>query len=329
MTQLIYFTPDHLIETTPTPWLLLIHQVPTSPPYLRVKIWRRLQKIGAVAVKGSVYALPRSDDAIEDFHWVAREIMEAGGEASICEATFVEGITNDELIALFCKAREADYHEVLQETDAIERELREPKPGYEANSAVVTRVSRLRLQLTGIKKVDFFSSPAGTQAEARVFSLEARIRHAPIRKTRERAGEYRRRTWVTRKGIHVDRIASAWLIRRFIDKEAQFKFVAARGYRPEAGELRFDMFDAEFTHADDLCTFEVLISRMHLKDRALTPIAEMIHDIDLKETKFDHPETAGLALMINSVCAAHKEDAARLDRGAAILDDIYGFYKRR
>src|SRR5262245_17764043 len=99
-------------ETSTPTWLLLIHQVPTSPPYLRVKIWRRLQKIGAVAVKGSVYALPRSDESVEDFHWVAREIMESGGDAFVCEATFIEGMTNDALIGLFRKARETDYEEV-------------------------------------------------------------------------------------------------------------------------------------------------------------------------------------------------------------------------
>src|SRR5262245_51473351 len=92
-----------------TSWLMLIHQVPNSPAYLRVKMWRRLQKIGAVAVKNAVYVLPPSDQSSEDFHWIAREIIESGGDASVCEATFIEGITTSELIALFQAARETDY----------------------------------------------------------------------------------------------------------------------------------------------------------------------------------------------------------------------------
>ena len=312
-----------------TTWLLLIHQVPTSPPYLRVKIWRRLQKIGAVAVKGSVYALPRSDEGVEDFHWVAREILEAGGEASVCEATFIEGITNDELAELFRKARETDYREVLEEVDAIERDLKASQKAAEhPSSAMATRVSRARQRLAEIQKIDFFSSTAGTQAESRVTGIESRIRSTPLRKSGAQIGAYSSRTWVTRKGIHIDRIASAWLIRRFIDKTARFKFVSARGYRPEPEELRFDMFDAEFTHEGNLCTFEVLLDRMDLKDRALTPIAEIVHDIDLKESKFARPETAGFALMINAVCTAHKEDEQRLERGEAILDDLYNFYRK-
>src|SRR5215510_13385961 len=112
-----------MAETEPTTWLLLIHQVPNSPAYLRVKMWRRLQKIGAVAVKNAVYALPRSDQSAEDFHWVAREIMEAGGDASVCEATFIEGITTNELIALFQAARDSDYQEFMEEIKALKEEL--------------------------------------------------------------------------------------------------------------------------------------------------------------------------------------------------------------
>ena len=150
-----------------------------------------------------------------------------------------------------------------------------------------------------------------------------------MKKGQQAASDYSGRVWVTRKGIHVDRIASAWLIRRFIDNHARFKFVAAKGYRPEQHEVRFDMFDAEFTHEGDLCTFEVLIDRMNLKDRALTPIAEVIHDIDLKESKFARPETAGFGLIIAAICTAHREDTDRLDRGSALLDDLYEFHKKR
>lgn len=317
-------------EPNATTWLLLIHQVPSTPPYLRVKMWRRLQKIGAVAVKNSVYALPRSDQGMEDFHWVAQEILEGGGDASVCEATFIEGITNESLAELFRAARESDYREFGEEIQAINKDLRKAQQDGDAGtSGFAVRVSRLRQRLTEIQAIDFFSAAAGRQAESLVSEIETRIRKVPMRKGQPTAGEYSGRVWVTRKGIHVDRIASAWLVRRFIDSRAHFKFVAAKGYRPEPGEVRFDMFDAEFTHEGELCTFEVLIDRMNLKDRGLTPIAEMVHDIDLKESKFARPETAGFGLMIAALCTAHKEDADRLERGAALLDDLYEFHKKR
>jgi hypothetical protein len=127
----------------------------------------------------------------------------------------------------------------------------------------------------------------------------------------------------------VDRIASAWLIRRFIDPDARFKFVAAKGYRAEPDELRFDMFDAEFTHEGDLCTFEVLLGRLNIGDNALRQIAEIIHDIDLKESKFARSETAGIALIVNAICTKHKGDSDRIERGTVLLDDLYDFFRKR
>ena len=317
-------------EDEPTTWLLLIHQVPNSPAYLRVKMWRRLQKIGAVAVKNAVYVLPRTDQASEDFHWVAREILEAGGDASVCEATFIEGITTNELIELFRAARDSDYRELMEEIKELREELRTAEKAGEAwASGMVGRVSRLRQRLTEIQTIDFFSAAGGKLAETLVSEMEARVRTAPIHKAQQRPGSYAGRTWVTRKGVHVDRIASAWLIRRFVDPNPRFKFVAAKGYRPEPDELRFDMFDAEFTHEGDLCTFEVILERLNIGDNALRRIAEIIHDIDLKESRFGRPETAGIALIVNAICTKHKEDFDRIERGTILLDDLYDFFKKR
>jgi hypothetical protein len=317
-------------EKDSTPWLLLIHQVPNSPAYLRVKMWRRLQKIGAVAVKNAVYVLPRSEQSSEDFHWVAREIIEAGGDASVCEATFIEGMTNEELMELFRAARDSDYVELVAEIKEVSEELRAAQAAGEAwASSMAGRVSRVRQKLTEIQAVDFFVASKGRQVDVLVAELEGTIRKAPMRKAAQEQGSYLGRTWVTRTGVHVDRIASAWLIRRFIDSEARFKFVAAKGYRPEPGELRFDMFDAEFTHEGDLCTFEVLLERLNIADRSLRRIAEIIHDIDLKESKFGRSETAGLALVVNAICTKYKADLDRIERAAVLLDDLHDFFKKR
>jgi len=146
---------------------------------------------------------------------------------------------------------------------------------------------------------------------------------------RPRAEEHRSRTWVTRKGIHVDRMASAWLIRRFIDSDARFKFVAGTDYEPERGEIRFDMFEAEFTHEGDRCTFEVLVERFSLDDPGLRALAEIVHDIDLKDAKFGRQDALGLERLVAGIAMAHKEDPARLERAAAVLDDLYEYFRRR
>ena len=134
---------------------------------------------------------------------------------------------------------------------------------------------------------------------------------------------------MTRKGIHVDRIASAWLIRRFIDAAAKLKYVEAKGYLSAPGELRFDMFDAEFTHEGNLCTFEVLLARMETDDPALRHIADIIHDIDLRDGKFAREETAGVTALITGLCLQHREDDARLVAGTTVLDAFYRALQQR
>ena len=134
---------------------------------------------------------------------------------------------------------------------------------------------------------------------------------------------------MTRKGIHVDRMASAWLVRRFIDPQADFKFVPAKGYKPLAGEVRFDMFEAEFTHLGDRCTMEVLLDRTAINDAAVRVIAEIVHDIDLKDSKFEHPETPGIERLVAGIAMSHRDDEARLARGAAVFDDLYEYFRRK
>jgi hypothetical protein len=136
-------------------------------------------------------------------------------------------------------------------------------------------------------------------------------------------------TWVTRRDVYVDRIASAWLIRRFVDKEAKFKFVAAKGYKPRAGEIRFDMFEAEFTHEGDLCTFEVLLRAAGLTEAGLRAIGEIVHDIDLKDAKFGRDEAAGIARLIDGLVIASRDDNVRLERGLSVFDDLHAYFGKR
>jgi hypothetical protein len=314
-----------------TRWLLLIHQIPPKPDYFRVKIWRRLQRVGAVAIKNSVYVLPRNDQTLEDFQWIVREITEGGGDASLCEAGFVEGLSDTQIEALFRAARDADYASIADEARGLGKKRRPRRTGDEdIQSKLETETARLRKRLAEVTAIDFFDSLGRQTAEGLVSSLESEVRpETGAGKEPKSIAEYRKRVWVTRKGIHIDRMASAWLIRRFVDPAAKFKFVPARGYRPEKSEIRFDMFDAEFTHEGDRCTFEVLVGRFAPKVAALRPIAEVVHDIDLKDSKFDRSEAAGIEALITGICTRSKADDERLQRGSAIFEDLFESFARR
>jgi len=306
-------------------WLLLIHQIPPKPAYFRVRIWRRLQAMGAVAIKNSVYVAPKNDETQEDFDWLLREIVKGGGDASICEARFIEGLEDDGVEALFNAARESDYRQLADDARAVGERASSGDAGQ-----TDVEVARLRRRLAAVGAIDFFGAPGREIAEGLVADLEhqATSRSAPALHA-PRLADLRGRTWVTRRGVHIDRIASAWLVRRFVDEHAAFKFVPARGYRPEPGEVRFDMFEAEFSHDGDQCTFEVLLTHLALDDAALKPIAQIVHDIDLKDEKFERPEVIGIDHLIAGIAMAHRDDEERLARGAVVFDDLYEYFRRK
>ncbi len=312
-------------------WLLLLHQIPPNPAYLRVKVGRHLQRIGAVAIKNSVYVLPRTEETQEDFRWVLGEVVKGGGDASILEARFVDGLDDGTVIGLFQAAREADYRDVARQARSAGASFpgRGPPPANR-RAELTGQLARLRRRLGEVVAIDFFGAPAREVAEGLLASLEARMKpKLEVPETpspTHRPEEVQGRTWVTRTGIKVDRMASAWLIRRFIDPKARFRFVPAKGYLPGTGELRFDMFEAEFTHEGDLCTFEVLLRRFGLGDPALRQLAEVVHDVDVKDAKYGREEAPGLAQMVAGIAAAHANDEDRLARGSALFDDLYAGY---
>ena len=316
-------------------WLLLIHQIPPKPNYFRVKIGRRLQRLGAVPIKNSVYVLPKSEQSYEDFEWLVREIVEGGGEASVCEARFVEGLSETEVEALFNSAREADYLELAGGARRLRSELSRGKKGEYDKEDLESGIARLRNRLAEIERMDFFAATGRETIEGLLVSLEEKLKASlgqELDKDESQLGAIEKvqgRLWVTRKGIHVDRMASAWLIRRFIDKDARFKFVPGKGYRPEPGELRFDMFEAEYTHEGDRCTFEVLLQRFGLTESALRQIAEIVHDIDLKDGKFGREDALGLERLIAGIAMANPEDEKRLAKGSAVFNSLYQYFKRK
>ena len=312
-------------------WLLLIHSIPPHPAYFRAKVGKRLARVGAVAIKNSVYVLPFNEETREDFQWISREILQDGGEATVVDAMFVEGMQNEHVEALFRTARHADYVALAEDARTVGRELGvKPKKG-ELRASAEGDLARLKKRFAEILEIDFFGAPGREAAEAAMAALEKRLEQPQEEAPAEKPAlaNFRGRTWVTRKNVHVDRIASAWLVRRFIDPKAKLKFVPGQGYKAKDGEVTFDMFEGTFTHDGDLCTFEVLIDTFSLKDPGLRAIAEIVHDIDVKDGKFARPEAPGFASLIAAIALTRRDDEDRIAFGGEILDALVELYRRK
>jgi hypothetical protein len=311
-------------------WYLLIHQLPPKPLYLRAKIRQRLDRVGALPLKNSVYVLPRTDEGLEDLQWIAEEAIAGGGEAFVCESGFAFGIKSEDLVEKFRRARAADFEALAGEIRTVLRalgpRLRKGPPAED----LAARVTRLKKRFEEISAIDFFDTPARHEAEMALHSTEARLRppDAPARKTKDGRAELVGRTWVTRTGIQIDRIASAWLIRRFIDADARFRFVSAGTKEGDPREIRFDMVGGDFTHEGDRCTFETLVSHAGITDPAVAQMAQIIHDVDLKDGKYGRTDAPGVQRIVLGLVLSHPEDDARLERGFALFDDLHRSFSR-
>jgi hypothetical protein len=323
-------------------WLLLVHQLPPKPTNLRVRTWRKLQKLGAVAIKSSVYVLPADEKTAEDFDWLKQEIESLGGEATVFRAASVEGATDDEIVAAFDRDRNEAYAALTAELDAATGALREQKRGGHLSPARLARyeadVARLHAELERVAAIDFFSAPGGAAARAAyercVAALGAFRSKGEGAAERARKGgaldlrEYQGRRWATRLNLHVDRLASAWLVKRFVDKRPRFHFVG-EGETVEGG-VRFDMTGGEFTHEGEDCTFETMVRRFGLgDDPGLRAVAEIVHDVDLKDSKFNRLEAAGLAAVVDGLVEAYPDDRERLERCGAVFEGLYALYGKR
>jgi hypothetical protein len=286
-------------------WCVLIHQIPPRPLYLRAKVRQRLTRIGAISLKNSVYVLPRTDEAIEDFQWIAEEITAGGGQAYICAGDFLTGVTDRELVEQFNADRRLDYE------------------GLRENLGDPSALERNRARLQEIRAIDFFHAPEGKEVQKMMRALESRVK-SKINKHPAVAGK----TWVTRRGLKVDRMASAWLIRRFIDPRARFHFVDVENWKRRPGEIAFDMVGGDYTHEGDRCTFETLIAAFRPKASGLRQIAQIVHDIDLKDKKYGRADAAGVQQLIEGIVAGHPGDEERLERGLALFDDLHRSFSR-
>jgi hypothetical protein len=301
-------------------WLILVHQLPPRPSNVRVRVWRRLQQVGAVVLRNSLYVLPITDESREDFNWVREEIVTSGGEVSVFEASTVDGYTDKELVEQFRAARNADYQSLVADVRAV---TSNGSRGHKKRSTELRDLRRFRERLAAIRSRDHFGAPGRTDAERALADLEtsddAPPGTPPAKLTRT---DFKRRTWVTRPRPGIDRMASAWLIKRFIAPDARFAFSSPQGPIRRA-QVPFDMPDVEFGHHGSHCTFETLVQRFAIVDSAVTAVSHVVHDLDLKETRYAMPEGAAVARIVDGLRATYINDRELLERGMAVIDALY------
>jgi hypothetical protein len=310
-------------------WYVLIHEIPARPLYFRVKIRKRLTSLGAIALKDSVYVAPAREGLLSRLAEIAEEAREGGGEAHILVADFVDARTREALLESFRRKRDEDYKALTGEVRALTAKVRRRSTAAPSTGTMLSRLARAKKRLALIERIDFFEAPARSEAVASVAALEELLGRPPMS---ERAAPLRDlvgRTWVTRRGIQVDRIASAWFIRRFIDPHARLRFMDPGNPDRRPGEITYDMVDGDFTHEEDRCTFETLIRRARSTDAALARLVEIVHEIDIRDGKYSCPETTGVQQVLAGMLMANPDDQSRLDRGFALFDDLYRSFHRR
>jgi hypothetical protein len=316
-------------------WLLFIHQLPSHPSNLRVTTWRRLQQIGAIPLKQAVYALPDTPEAREDFEWLKTEVKAAGGDASVFAADNVDAWADDALIEEFRRARQDLYEELGRDVEqALKRAASARRPKGTRAPALRRLVEIFRERLVAAEKIDFFGSAGRDRVLTLVRQLEDRIggtgkQPAPsgLGDHSGRQASFQGRLWITRPRPGVDRMASAWLIRLFIDRQARFGFAADRESVPDQG-VPFDMFGVEFSHQDDGCTFETLCSVFGIAGPALSRIAAIVHDLDLKDGRFGAPECSTVGAIIEGLQLAYQNDEVLLEQGMTLFDSLYRSFEQ-
>ncbi len=314
---------------TPYPLLLLLVGLPPTPSSLRVRVWRRLRSLGAVPLKRSAYLLPDTPERYEDFQWLAQEIQREGGEATLVRVQQVENLSPEEVRRLFHEPRDRDYRQLAARYRRLLQRLE--RKSAAAGGRVQDELTRLSREHRRIRDVDFFDAPGGAQVRRLEEAIAMRTRRPETVRREERPAldlaTLRGRRWVTRPRPHIDRIASAWLIRRFIDREAEFLFAPPEAFPPDA--IPFDAPGVELSHAGEDCTFETLLKRARLRDRRLARLAEIVHEADLRDGKYPHEEARGIDLAVRALLAASPDDQQVLAQGMALCEGLYATTPRK
>lgn len=317
-----------------TGWLLFFYSVPSRPVGARVRIWRKLIKAGSLPFKGAVYILPDNEENFEYFQWLVSEVTSMGGEAAFVKVEKLETAKDNEIIGLFNQQRARDYHGIEKGLEEIERRTDSLKKGgnLPRGERLLGQFHRLMKKFDEIKRIDFFSSRIGDDLKGRMKVIEPKVRTAAAPDAKEplpviaarTVEDYKGKTWVTRKNPFVDRMATAWLIRKFIDKKAVFQFMDEKMMEKVKEDfVAFDVRGGEFTHVGDMCTFEVLLKSFKFKDKALKKMAEIVHELDVKDDRFHNPESRGIEEILIGIRKTARSDKEILEKGMALFDMVY------
>ena len=306
-----------------TAWVVLMVSVPPHPSSLRVRVWRKLRALGAVALKKSVYILPFTPETFERFQWLSQEVQKDGGEATLLKVDRIENMKRAEVIRLFHQARDQDYRALAERYRLIARGS-ERKRGGRGAARRDEELARLAREVERVREIDFFEAPGYREVRRLLETIEMRL-HPPDRATATPGpvalDTLRGRRWATRPRPHIDRIGSAWLIKRFIDPQAEFLFLAPDEFPDDA--VPFDTLGAELGHQGEDCTFETLVKRCGLRDRRLAELTEIVHEVDLRDQKFRREEARGVDLAVRGLLAAFKDDQEVLAHGMVLFDGLY------
>jgi hypothetical protein len=303
-----------------TSWLLLLFSLPTNRNTERVAVWRRLRKMGAVQIKTSTYLLPDEAAQYEQFQWLAKQIRDYGGDSTLVRAQEIEGLTRERVISMFNEARAKNYAELRKSLQNFIARRRKT----DAEEAA-SELERLTRQFREARAVDFFDSPRGHDVAMLLRRAEGPRRSQQLEKLDVK--QYQGKTWLTRPRPEIDRVGSAWLISKFIDRKAKFVFAPKTDSVPNA--IPFDMLDTEFSHHGNNCTFETLIRRFGISDKSLAKIGEMIHDADLDDARFQRVEAVGIDRVLKGWAKEGLPDQEILRRGFECFDALYTFLQRR
>jgi hypothetical protein len=307
--------------------LLLLVGVPPTPSSLRVRVWRRLRSLGAVALKRSAYLLPDTPERYEDFQWLAQEVQRDGGDATLIRVQQIENVSPGEVLRLFHDPRDHDYRQLA----ARYRKVLQRPDKKSISPRIQEELARLAKDHQRIRDIDFFDAPGGAEVRRLEEAIAMRTRRPEAQRPEPRPtldlSKLRKRRWVTRPRPHVDRVASAWLIKRFIDPEAVFVFAPPADFPADA--IPFDAPGVELSHHGEDCTFETLVKRANLRDRRLARLAEVVHEADLRDGKYPHEEARGIDVAVRALLAATADDEQVLAQGMTLFEGLYATTSRR
>ncbi len=314
-------------------WLLIFYSVPSHPVSSRMKIWRKLVRSGAVQLKGAVYVIPATDEHQELFQWLIGEVRSLGGDGAFVRSSAIETMSDEEVRELFIRQIDEEYRGLEKAFASLEQKVQSIRKGskLQDRSLLADQLAKAVKDFEDVRKRDFFSSTPGEALNKRLQQLQSGLKGLDKGGSVEvaavspkRADKYQDRVWLTRKKPFVDRMASAWLIKRFIDPNATFKFIEERELNAgKTDGVAFDLRNGEFTHVGDLCTFEVLVKAFSIRDKAVKQIAGIVHDLDVKDEKYGNTGTAGVEEILTGIRKTGKNDLDTLERGMAVFEMLY------